>query len=129
MYFLVNHKYNQTQTHKHTLGHTHLEMTFLMPIICNKASKNWCVTDLKFNILTSTIFLDWWVKQMSLIRVYFRIESRFYNKCSTTIVAVAIVNSRCILFIMWLHYTWNIEYQEQQKIRRANTPFFTLLFY
>ena len=60
---------------------------------------------------------------MSLIRVYFRIESRFYNKCSTTIVAVAIVNSRCILFIMWLHYTWNIEYHKQQKIRRANTPF------
>ena len=65
---------------------------------------------------------------MSLIRVYFRIESRFYNKCWTTIVLVAIINSRCILVIMQLHYWRYIEYWNSKKDVTSKHTLLTLLF-
>ena len=52
-------KYINTYIHKNILRDiAHLEMTFRISIICNKASKIGVLTDFEFDILTSTIFLD-----------------------------------------------------------------------
>ena len=76
MYFLVSHKFNEIHKHIHAYRHTlrdkcTLKWHFGFQSYAIRQVKIGVLTDFEFDILTSTIFLDWWVKRCPWLKSIF----------------------------------------------------------